>query len=93
MTDKSKNDVPAVAEKPPAPAVKADPLLACLEGWCRQFAARDAARRLRKALAAEGIETTEALAEASITTVAGALRAELRLDAQSLTAAAAEHKE
>lgn len=92
MTDKSKHDAP-VADKPAAPPAKADPLLTCLEGWCKQLSARDAARRLRKTLAAEGIDTTEALASASITTVADVLRAELRLDAQSLTAAAAEHKE
>lgn len=92
MTDKSKPDapVPATADKPVA---KTDPLLTCLEGWCKQFGARDAAKRLRKALAAQGIDTTEALASASITTVAGALRAELRLDAQSLTGAAATFKE
>lgn len=95
MTDKSKSDTP-LADKPAAPALpasKADPLLTCLQGWCEQFAARDAAQRLRAALAAEGIDTPEALASASITTVASALRAELRLDAQSLTAAAAHHKE
>lgn len=92
MTDKSKPDALA-SDKPAAPAAKADPLLTCLEGWCKQFPARDAAKRLHKALAAEGIDTTEALASASITTVAGVLRAELRLDAQSLTAAAATFKE
>lgn len=96
MTDKSKHDAPAAekpAEKTTAPAVKTDPLLTCLEGWCKQFSTRDAAKRLRKALVAEGIDTTEALASASITTVADVLRAELRLDAQSLTAAAATFKE
>lgn len=71
----------------------ADPLMACLEAWCKQFSTRDAARRLRAALAAEGINTTEALARASITTVAAVLRAELRLDAQALTGAAAQYKE
>ena len=85
MNDKSK---PEMASEPKADKAPADPLLACLEGWCRQFAARDAARRLRAALAAEGITTTEALARASIATVAQVLRATLRLDAQSLTAAA-----
>ena len=85
MNDKSK---PEMASEPKADKAPADPLLACLEGWCRQFAARDAARRLRAALAAEGIATTDALAHASIATVAQVLRATLRLDAQSLTAAA-----
>ena len=36
---------------------------------------------------------TDALARASITTVANVLRAEFRLDAQALTAAAAQYKE
>ena len=85
MNDKTKPDV---AAEPKADKAPADPLLACLEGWCRQFAARDAARRLRAALAAEGITTTDALARASVATVAQVLRAEMRLDAQSLTAAA-----
>lgn len=95
MTDKPTALEPAAEPKaePKVERAPADPLLTCLEGWCRQFSARDAARRLRAALAAEGIDTTEALAHASVTTVAGALRAELRLDAQSLTAAAATFKE
>lgn len=85
MNDKTK---PEMAAEPKADKAPADPLLACLEGWCRQFAARDAARRLRAELAAEGITTTDALARASIATVAQVLRATLRLDAQSLTATA-----
>lgn len=89
MNDKTK---PEMAAEPKADKASADPLLACLEGWCRQFAARDAARRLRAGLAAEGITTIDALAHASIATVAHALRAELRLDAQSLTATAQKER-
>lgn len=91
MTDKP--TAPEPKAEPKVERAPADPLLTCLEGWCRQFSARDAAKRLHKALAQEGITTTDALAHASVTTVADALRAELRLDAQSLTAAAAQHKE
>lgn len=79
--------------EPKVERAPADPLLAVLESWCRQFSARAAAKRLRAALAAEGIDTPDALAAASVTTVAAALRAELRLDAQSLTGAAALAKE
>ena len=96
MTDKDKLSAPEPkAEKEVAKPERqpADMLLACLEAWCKQFSARDAARRLRAALQTEGIDTTEALARASITTVAAVLRAELRLDAQSLTGAAAQYKE
>lgn len=89
MNDKTKPEMAAESKADKAPA---DPLLACLEGWCRQFSARDAAKRLRTALAAEGIATTDALAHASIATVAQVLRAELRLDAQSLTAAAQKER-
>lgn len=93
MTGKDKLSEPKAAEQPAKPERQTDPLLACLETWCKQFSARDAARRLRAALAEEGIDTTDALAQASITTVAAVLRAELRLDAQSLTGAAAQYKE
>lgn len=95
MSEKQKPDVAAApkAEQAPKPEPKVDHLLLCLTDWFKQFSARDAAKRLRAALAAEGIDTTDALARASITTVANVLRAEFRLDAQALTAAAAQYKE
>lgn len=100
MAKKSEETIPQTEQIPtpeppaePPQAPKVDPLLACLEGWSRQYAAQDAAQRLHRALAARGITTPEALAQASIGTVAEALRAGFKADAQALTAAAATFKE